>query len=108
MIPKRNEDVDTRKIRRSLTIDEARRMLNACGPRRIFYSVQLWAGLRLNETRQLEWRDVLLDDERPAIKLRVATTKSKKRLNFHFPLHPDLATVLADAKPPFARPTDRE
>ncbi len=54
----------------------------------------------------LEWRDVVdLESNRPAIQLRAATTKAKRA--DVVPLHPDLAGLLRDAKPPFALSTDR-
>lgn len=88
----RNESADRRKERRALTIDEAYRLLDVAGPRRPFYAVQLWTELRVNETRSLEWRDVLLDDARPVIQLRAATTKAKRA--DELPLHSALSVEL--------------
>lgn len=101
----RNETADKRKVRRSLSIDEARRLLNVCGPRRLFYAVQLWTGLRVSEVRALQWRDLQLDGDRPCITLRAETTKSKRADELS--LHPDLAEALIESKPPFAQPTDQ-
>ncbi len=104
-VGRRNEAADTRKVRRSLSIDEARRLLEVCGPRKLFYSVQLWAGIRVAEVRALEWRDLELEGDRPCVRLRAETTKTKRA--DELPLHPDLAKALAKAKAPFAKPTDR-
>jgi len=104
-VERRNEAIDTRKTRRSLSVDEAYRLLGVCGPRRLFYSIQTWAGLRVGETAALEWRDLILDGDRPAIRLRAETTKAKRA--DEAPLHPDLVTALSEAKPEFAQPTDR-
>lgn len=43
-VGRRNEAADTRKVRRSLSIDETRRLLEVCGPRLLFYSVQRGPG----------------------------------------------------------------
>ena len=105
VIERRSEAADTRKVRRALTVEEAYRLLDASGPRRLFYSVALWTGLRVGESAALEWRDVDLEVDRPCIRLRAATTKAKRA--DELPLHSDLAEALQEAKPPFAQPTDR-
>jgi len=93
----RDESADTRKARRAITIEQARKLLEVSGPRRTFYLVQLLAGLRVNEVAALEWRDVLLDGPRPVIRLRAATTKSKRA--DEVPLHPDLVEELGAIRP---------
>ena len=104
-IAKRQESADVRKVRRSLVVSEAYKLLSVCGPRRLFYSVQLWTGLRVAETAALEWRDLCLDGDRPCMKLRAEATKARRA--DELPLHPDLAGALIEAKPPLATPTDR-
>lgn len=104
-IERRDERADTRKERRALTVEEAYRLLKVCGPRKLFYSVLLWTGLRKSEAGALEWRDLDLEGDRPAIRLRAATTKAKRA--DELPIHPDLCRMLLEAKPDFARPTDR-
>ncbi len=103
-VERRNEDADKRKVRRSLTFDEGSRLLEVSGASRLFYHVQLWAGLRVGETAALEWRDLILDGDRPALLLRAETTKS--RMSDDLPLHPSLALALTEAKPAFAKPND--
>ncbi len=105
VIDRRNEAADTRKVRRSLTVDEVYRLLGVSRPRTLFYVAGLLTGLRVKETRALQWGDIDFDGDRPAIRLRAAATKSKRA--DELPLHPDLATALRDAKPPFAKLTDR-
>ena len=102
-IRKRDQAVDTRKVRRALTVDEAYRLLRVSGPRRLFYAVQIWTGLRVGEATALEWRDLDLDGARPCIRLRAATTKAGRA--DVLPLHPDLVELLRSAKPAFAQPT---
>lgn len=95
---------ETVKQRRALSVAEAYRLLAVSGRRRLFYSVQLWTGLRVSEVGALQWRDLVFDD-RPCIRLRAETTKAKRA--DEIPLHADLATMLSDARPSFAEPTDR-
>ena len=105
VVDRRDESIDRRKVRRALTVDEAYRLLGVCEPRRLFYSVQLWAGLRVAETAALEWRDLDLGGDRPCVRLQPETTKARRA--DELPLHPSLAAALAEAKPAFATPTDR-
>ncbi len=100
----RNEAADRRKVRRSLSIDEARRLLSVCGLRRLFYAVQLWTGLRVSEVRALQWSDLDLLGDRPILRLRAEATKSRRA--DELPLHPSLVTLLAASKPDFAQPSD--
>ena len=91
--------------RRALSIAEAYRLLAvSTGPRRLFYAVQMWTGLRVSEVGALQWRDVILDD-RPCIRLRAETTKSRRA--DELPLHASLAAMLRKARPSFAEPIDR-
>ena len=101
----RDESVDIRKERRSLAIEQARKLLAVCGPRRLFYTVQCWSGLRVAEVAALQWGDFRLDGDRPSIRLRARATKSKRA--DELPLHSALATMLRESKPPFARSTDK-
>ena len=98
MIERRDQKSDIRKSRRALSIDEAYRLLSVCGPRRLWYATALWIGLRLDEQRRLEWKDLALDGDRPAIRLRAGTTKAKRA--DELPLHRDLADMLCEARPP--------
>ena len=103
-IGRRDEAGDVRKVRRALSVEEAYRLLGTSESRRLFYAVRLWTRPRVGEAATLEWRDLDLDADRPAITLRGVTMKSKRA--DVAPLHPDVAKLLPTAKPPFARPTD--
>ncbi len=104
-IQRRDEEADTRKVRRALAVDEAYQLLAVSGPRRLYYAAAMWSGLRVNELRQLEWRDLVLDSERPCVRLRAVTTKARR--GDELPLHPDLVAGLQEARSPSAEPTDR-
>ncbi|MBI1826524.1 MAG: tyrosine-type recombinase/integrase [Planctomycetes bacterium] len=104
-VHRRDESADIRKVRRSLSTDEAYRLLRVAGPRRLFYVVQIWTGLRLKETAALEWRDLDLDPQQPGIRLRAATTKAKRMDTI--PLHSGLVPLLKAVKPSLRAPTDR-
>lgn len=64
-IPHWDVSDDTRKERRSLTAQQAYRLLDVSGPRRLRYTLHLWTGLRISQGAGLEWRD--LDLERASI-----------------------------------------
>ena len=95
-VPVRNESKDKRKVRRSLTIEQARRLIDVDEGRGLFYATALWTGLRVNEIRSLEWRDLRLEGERPCIMLRAETTKSGRA--DELPIHPDLVGQLVRHK----------
>jgi len=103
-ISKRDQAADIRKVRRALTIAEVRRLLAFSGPRRLFYAVQLWTGLRVSEVRALQWGDLELGGPRPHIRLRAATTKSKRA--DELPIYPDLVPELERVRPHRSRPKD--
>ena len=104
-IERRNEAIDQRKIRRSLTLEEARRLLEIAGPRKLYYSVALLTGFRVSEIQALEWRDIHLDGDRPHVLLRAETTKSKR--SDELPLHSSLVLALRHARPDLSPPNSR-
>ena len=65
-------------------------------------TVAVWTGLRRSELRQLEWRDVLLDEPMPHLKLRAATTKPGRADTIL--LHPQLAENFVPIAPPTLAP----
>ena len=77
----------------------------AAGGRALWYELALFTGLRVSEIAALEWRDVLADGARPAIRLRAATTKAGR--SDEIPLRRDLAERLLATKPANAAPTAR-
>jgi len=104
-VPARQRRGDVRKVRRALRPDEARTLLGVAPKRAMFYRVQMLSGLRVGELRALQWRDVDLDSDRPAIIPRAETTKSKR--SDPIPLQTELADALRQMRPAFAQPTDR-
>ncbi|MFP4052598.1 MAG: tyrosine-type recombinase/integrase [Phycisphaerae bacterium] len=62
--------------------------------RRLAYLLAAWTGLRRSEIRKLEWRDVHLDAEVPAIHLRAETTKSRRA--DALVLHPQVVEALQE------------
>ncbi len=97
----------TRKVeRRSLRIEDARRLLEVAGPvRRVVYLLCMTTGLRREELKQLEWRDVRLDASVPFIAVRAATAKNRK--NAQQPLHPEAAEALKQLRPATASEMDK-
>jgi integrase len=63
---------------------------------RLFYSLLLYTGLRVNEVRQLLWSDVNIDDDRPHLRVRAKMSKNSKETTL--PLHPWLISLLKDWK----------
>ena len=94
------------RTRRALTPDEASRLLDKAGPRRLWYEVALYTGLRVSELAALRWSDLVIDDTfTPCIRLRPEATKNGK--GGRLPLRRSLADGLKAARPTFARGEDR-
>jgi integrase len=75
----------------------ARRKLQRRGEeRRLIYTLMLYTGLRVNETRQLQWSDVNLNAPEPYFRVRASITKNSKDANL--PLHVWLITLLKEWK----------
>jgi len=83
---------DKRRPRRALTDEELGRLVEASGERGLAYLVAVTTGLRLGELREVERRDIRLDDSPPKIVARAATTKNRKEAPL--PLHRDVAVKL--------------
>jgi integrase len=86
------------------TINKLRRLGEE---RRLIYSIMLYTGLRLDETRLLTWADVVFEVENPYLTVRAKVAKNSKSTTL--PLHEWLVSLLKDwkAKNPQAIPTDR-
>jgi integrase len=70
-------DTTPKTIRRAMTIEEVKRLLESCRPsRRLLYETALSSGLRAGELRALTVAD--LDAERCGLKLSAAWTKNRK------------------------------
>ncbi len=64
--------------RRALKLEEFLRLLTHSGSRQFVYALAVLTGLRRGELKRLLWADVHLDDPRPWIEVRAATTKNKR------------------------------
>lgn len=73
--------------------------------RRLAYALMLYTGLRVNETRQLVWEDVHLEES--FVRVRPTTTKNSKPATL--PLHSYVVELLTDWKDkhPDCKPNDR-
>ena len=72
--------------------------------RRMAYMIAVWTGLRRTEIKSLRWGDVDLDGAMAKIRLRAATTKSKRA--DVITVHPQLADELRRHRPFNAKDTD--
>ncbi len=88
---------DRRRVRRAFTFAECVKLLAVAGSRELVYRAALGTGLRRLELKNLQWRDVQLDNGRPCIALRPEATKAKR--GDVLPLHRDLADRLRAARP---------
>ena len=65
--------------RRAFKIDEVTRLLQTAPlERRRFYLVAYYTGLRRSELQALQWGDVHMDEDKPYILARAATTKNRQ------------------------------
>jgi integrase len=95
---------DTRVVRRALTEQQLRKLLE-CSPKRwLVYLTAMKTGLRKKELRKLQWGDVVLEGRLPHLRLRVMATKAKR--SDTVPIDPELAECLAAARPADARDND--
>ena len=95
--------LEPKKVRRALSADELRALLDAAPNRRLVYLTAAYTGLRRNELKQLQWGDVSLDQMK--IRLRAATTKAKRADAIDIPQH--LVKELQQARPNTAQPMDK-
>ncbi len=91
----------TRKtyVRRGLTVNEARNLLEVAGPRRLIYHMALRTGLRRSELKQLVWEDLRIDSDAPVPSVRLPATITKARRADVLPLRQDLVHELLSARP---------
>jgi integrase len=85
------------RYRRSFSEVELRRLLDVSGPRSPLYKIAALTGLRKGELRQLQWRDVRLDQTKPIIKLRPEANKARREEVL--PLHPAAAATMLSLRP---------
>jgi integrase len=90
------------KQRRALTVDELRRLFKAAPiDRRRFYMAGYYTGLRRSELQSLQWGDVHMDEEKPYILARAATTKNKTDAKLW--IRPELLKELKAMRPDGAK-----
>ena len=99
-----NDHQDSKLQRRSLTHEEARRLIGSSGKRSLVYWLAIRTGFRRNELAQLRWQDLHLDGPQPFILARASTTKNHKAAPM--PVDDELAAALRDARPANSRPSD--
>ena len=89
-IPKKDEQLDQRRLRRALTDQEVDRLMTVARQRRreAWYATPLYSGLRKAELERLEWSDV--DMAREQITIR----KTKSKEVQHVALCPELKEIL--------------
>ena len=89
-IPKKDEELDPRMLRRALTDEEVERLMTVArqNGREAWYATPLYAGLRKAELERLEWADV--DMARDQITIR----KTKSKQVQHVALCPELKEIL--------------
>lgn len=91
--------------RRSMTVEEVGRLLNAApSDRRFAWLFLLTTGLRCGEASALQWRDVRLMATRPYLQLRKEATKGRRADRVW--LRPEVANELRERRPGKARHTD--
>jgi len=92
--------------RRAFTDAEMRRLLDVVPAyRSAVYLTAVLTGLRRNELKALEWRDVHLHAARPFIAARASTTKNRKEAAIE--LRDDVVDRLRDLRPAKCNETDR-
>lgn len=86
------------RIRRALTVDELERLLRAAPlERRHYYICAYYTGLRRSEMDALQWGDIRLDEEKPFIVARAATTKNRQEAKLW--IRPELLAILKGMRP---------
>jgi integrase len=98
IVPKMDERKDRRRVRRACTSEELSRLLDHCGPRRSVYLIAVLTGLRRNELRGIEWRDVDLEAGRLVVRVGVGKAAREDTI----PLHPQAVEEFRRIRPPMA------
>ena len=87
-----------RRLRRALTVDEARHLVAVAGRRAVMYLFALRTGVRRSEMYQLRWSDVRLGLPRPSFTVRASTAKNKREAVL--PLAAEVADALGRLRGP--------
>ncbi len=83
-------------VRRSLTPEEAVRLLAVSESRRVVYLTVIKTGLRRGEVGKITWGDVALEGDRPMIHLRASV--SKNRRSAEQPIDAEVVEALRDLR----------
>jgi integrase len=97
------EDLEPVRQRRALAPEQLQLLLDVSEDRKPVYLTAALTGLRRKELRRLQWGDVHLDAEVPAIYLRATATKAKRADTL--PLSPELVEFLTALRPADATAT---
>jgi integrase len=90
--------------RRAISDESLKRLLSVSGPRSPVYRIAALTGLRKDELRQLQWRDIRLDHAKPSVHLRPEANKSRR--DDRVPLNHEAVEVLTSLRPEDAGPLD--
>ncbi len=101
----KTHSVEPKNKRRALTVVELQRLVVVHQARGMVYLAAALTGLRRGELGSLQWGDVHLEDERPHILLRAATTKSRRADTIA--LNVEIASHLEAIRPAGWKPEDR-
>jgi integrase len=85
-----------KRTRRAVTLEQLQKLVAVSGDRGFLYVVAGFTGLRRGELQKLQWRDVELEGDKPAIHARATTTKNGKQASL--PLHPQAVDALRTLK----------
>jgi integrase len=94
-----------RRERRALTQDELGKLVSVAGTQGVVYLVAAYTGLRRSELKNLEWRDVYLDVEKPYLSARASTTKNGRDAVLY--LGPELVDALRSVMPADCEPNKK-
>lgn len=97
-------DYETRE-RRAVTWEDLQRLAHASGDRGPLYVFAGLTGLRRGELAKLEWRDLQLDGDKPAVHARATTTKNGRKASL--PLHPEAVKALKTLRLPGMKSQDK-
>ncbi len=99
-----NGDYETR-VRRAVTWQQVQKLRDVAGERGPLYVLAACTGLRRGELAKLQWRDVQLEGDKPAVHARASTTKNGRKASL--PLHPEAVEALRSLVKAGQEPLDK-
>ncbi|MGH7989208.1 MAG: tyrosine-type recombinase/integrase [Limisphaerales bacterium] len=103
-VGKVDERGQKKRVRRAFTNEELIKLIAGSGPRGIIYFTAARTGLRQEELRQLQWKDLRLEAQIPQIIVRAETAKNKKQEPVY--LVPEIVEALKVYRPAHWSPSD--